>query len=152
MTATPRQETHRQMISFHVGDELFGFEIHFVDKVIEVPPFSFVPRAPFFSRGAVNHRGKVTAVVDLSRFFGLQETDLNPDHRIIIIDSEIYHLGLLVNKVERIETVPISGDMVRPPGDLSKNPYVGKVVNLGGRIFNLIDVAKLLQEIESYYA
>ena len=152
MTVAPREDTHRQMISFFVGTELFGFEIHFVDKVIEVPQFSFVPRAPIFSKGAVNHRGKVTAIVDLAKFFGLELNEPGPDHRIIIIDSPIYHLGMLVNKVERIETVPVSGDLVHTPGEMSKNPYVSKVVNLGGRIFNLLDVAKLLEEMESYYA
>jgi purine-binding chemotaxis protein CheW len=152
MTAPPKEDTHRQMISFFVGSELFGFEIHFVDKVIEIPAFSFVPRAPIFSRGAVNHRGKVMAVVDLSRFFGLEEKEVDVNNRIIIIDSDVYNLGLLVDRVERIETVPVVGQMVRSPGELSKNPYVSKVVNLGGRVFNLLDVAKLLQEIENYYA
>jgi chemotaxis signal transduction protein len=91
-------------------------------------------------------------VVDLARFFGLDENELNPDHIIIIIDSDIYYLGMLVNKVERIETIPLSGDLVQTPGELSNNQYVNKVVNLGGKIFNMIDVDKLLQEIESYYA
>ncbi len=152
MKVVPHEETYRQMVCFYIGGELFGFDIHFVDKVIEVPTLSFVPRAPLFSRGVVNHRGKVAAVVDLAKFFGLEESDLNPDHRIIIIDSQVYHLGLLVDRVERIETVPLYGDMVRPAAGLTKNPYVNKVVNLGGRIFNLIDLEKLLQEIESYYA
>ena len=32
------------------------------------------------------------------------------------------------------------------------NAYVNKMVNLGGRILNLVDVEKLLVEIENYFA
>ena len=58
-------------------------------------------------------------------------------------------MGFLVERVERIETVPLSGDTVREPS--AENPYIMKVVNLGGRIFNVINVEKLLGEVETYF-
>ncbi len=146
----PKEETRRHVMSFVLGRELYGFELSQVDKVIEVPSFFFVPRAPSFTMGVISNRGKVVAVVDLAEFFGLGCSTPGVDHRILVIASENYHLGLMVDRVERIEYIPVRGPLVHPA--VGDNPYVSKVVNLGGRIFNLIDVEKLLAEIEEYFA
>jgi len=145
-------EPRRPAISFQLAGELFGLEIAHVDKVIEVPAFSFVPRTPAFTRGVINHRGKVIAVVDLAQFFGRPSAPLTVESRILILVSEAYHLGLLVDRVERIESVPVRGDTVRPLTAGESNPYVSKVINLGGRLLHFIDVEKLLGEIEEYFA
>ncbi len=143
-------ERHRQMISFYLGRELFGFEIKYIQQVIEPSRMAFVPRAPFFLRGAINHRGKVIAVIDLGQFMGMKEKPIDQESRIIILDSDEFNLGFLVDRVERIETVPVYGETVQEPE--SANPYIYKVVNLGGRLFNVINLDKLLQEIESYFS
>ncbi len=148
----PQAEPRRQAISFQLAGELFGLEISHVDKVIEVPGFSFVPRAPAFTRGVISHRGKVIVVVDLAHFFGRPATVLSVESRVLILASEVYHLGLLVDRVERIESVPVRGDTVRPVSAEEVNLYVSKVINLGGRLLHFIDVDKLLAEIEEYFA
>ena len=146
-----RPETRRPAISFQLAGEFYGVEIGFVNQVIEVTSFSFVPRAPAFTRGVTNHRGKVIAVVDLAQFFGLAPITPTVESRILILESEVYHLGLLVDRVERIESVPVRGETARPAGG-EGNPYVSRVINLGGRIFHLVDVDKLLMEIEEFFA
>jgi len=148
----PQAEPRRQTISFQLAGELFGLEIGHVDKVIEAPRFFFVPRAPAFTRGVISHRGKVIVVVDLAQFFGRTPTPETVESRILILASEVYQLGLLVDRVERIESVPVRGDTVRPVTAGEVNPYVSKVINLGGRLLHLIDVDKLLAEIEEYFA
>jgi len=152
LATAPQAEPRRQAISFQLAGELFGLEIGHVDKVIEVPGFSFVPRTPVFTRGVISHRGKVLVVVDLAHFFGRPAAILTAESRVLILASEVYHLGLLVDRVERIESVPVRGDTVRPVPAGEVNPYVSKVINLGGRLLHFIDVDKLLAEIEEYFA
>lgn len=148
--AAASRESRRQVISFVLDPEFLGFDLEFVDKVIEVPEFSFVPRAPVFVRGAINHHGKVIAVVDMREFMGMSRSEPGPDSRILILASETYYLGLLVDRVERIESVPMKGPLVQmPEGDM--NTYISRMINIGGRILNLIDLEKLLLEIESYF-
>jgi purine-binding chemotaxis protein CheW len=142
-------DRHRRMISFFLEKQLCGFEIKYVSRVIEPDKMGFVPRAPFFLRGAANHRGKVIAVIDLGQFLGMKKKEIDFESRVIILDSEDFHLGFLVDRVERIETIPVSGETVREAA--GENPYIMKVVNLGGRIFNIINLEKLLAEIESYF-
>ena len=129
-----------------------GFDLKYVDKVIEADKFSFVPRAPAFVRGAINHHGKVIAVVDFRQFVGMEPSELTPDSRILIVTSDVYHLGLLVDRVERIESVPVKGPLVQIPNPGETNPYISRMINLGGRILNLVDVEKLLVEIENYFS
>ena len=152
MSATPLADTRAQVISFVLDSELMGFELRFVDKVIEVGDFSFVPRAPAFVRGAINDRGKVIAVVDMREFIGMNRAEIGINSRILILASEFYHLGLLVDAVERIESVPVRGPLVQMPDPEETNPYIARMINLGGRILNLVDVDKLLVEIENYFS
>jgi purine-binding chemotaxis protein CheW len=148
----PAGDFRRQVISFVLDPELMGFELKYVEKVVEVGKFSFVPRAPAFVRGAINHHGKVIAVVDFREFVGMERREPGPDSRILVLASDVYHLGLMVDRVERIESVPVRGPLVQAPDPDETNPYVAKMINLGGRILNLIDVEKLLVEIENYFA
>jgi purine-binding chemotaxis protein CheW len=150
--ASAPRDSRRQVISFLLEPELMGFDLHHLDKVIEVPEFSFVPRVPAFIRGAVGIRGKVVAVVDLREFFGMPRNPITLDSRVLVLASDVYHVGFLVDRAERIESVPVAGPLVQTPEHGDANPYVAKVINLGGRILNLVDVEKLLSEIENYFA
>ncbi len=151
ITALP--EKHLRMISFFLDKELFGFEIEYISQVIEPTKLSFVPRAPFFIRGVLNYRGKVIAAMDLAQFFGMPAKPVDPETRVLILDpaqcGAEFHLGFLVDRVERIETVPILRAVGKPEAD---KPYISGVVNLGGRIFNVINLEKLLEEIEGYFS
>lgn len=143
------QDRHRRMIGFFLEKEFFGFEIKYISRVIDPGKMGFVPRAPFFMRGVISHRGKVIAVIDLAQFLGMAKKEIDLETKIIILDSQEFHLGFLVDRVERIETVPVFGDTVRDPG--GETPYILKVVNMGGRIFNIINLEKVLEEIEGYF-
>jgi purine-binding chemotaxis protein CheW len=144
-------ENRRQVISFGLEQELMAFDLKYLDKVIEVSDFSFVPRVPAFIRGALNQRGKVVAVVDLREFLGMSRSPITLDSRVLILLSDVYHVGFLVDRTERIESVPVAGPLVQTPGPGDSSPYISKVINLGGRILNLLDVEKLLGEIENYF-
>jgi len=129
-----------------------GFDLKYVDKVIEADKFSFVPRAPAFVRGAINHHGKVIAAVDLRGFLGMGPAPIGLDSRILVLSGEEYQLGFLVDRVVRIETVPSRGPLVQAPEPGESNPYISRMINLGGRVLHLIDMEKLLLEIENYFA
>lgn len=152
MAVAAAVDTRRQVISFLLENEYLGFDLKHLEKVIEAPEFSFVPRAPSFLRGAINHHGKVIAAIDLREFLGMEKAEVTLDSRILVLAGEEYHLGLLVDRVERIETVPVKGPLVQTPEPGESNPYVSRMINLGGRILNLIDMEKLLTEIENYFA
>jgi len=145
-------ERHLRMISFSLARELFGFEIKFISQVIEPGKLAFVPRAPFFLKGVLNYRGKVIAVLDLGQFLGLPSKEPDAESRVLILDpaqcGADFHLGFLVDRVERIETVPAHRAIANPEGE---KPYISGAVNLGGRIFHLIALEKLLKEIEGYF-
>jgi purine-binding chemotaxis protein CheW len=145
-------ESRRQVISFGLDPELMGFELSYVEKVIDLNRLSFVPRAPAFLRGAISHHGKVIAVVDLRQFLGMVARPTTLDSKVLILDHPVYHIGLLVDRVERIESVPIRGPLVQVPEPDEAKPYVSKIINHGGRVLNLVDVEKLLGEVENFFS
>ncbi len=150
-TAAPAADARRQVISFMLQPELFGIELDWVEKVIEVPQFYFVPRSPSFIRGAINNRGKVIAVVDLREFLCMDKAEPGVDSRVMILASEDYHLGFIVDRVERIELVPVRGPLVQGPEPGDSNPYINRMINMGGRILSMFDMEKLLLGLENYF-
>jgi len=149
MTA-PIQDARTQVISFVLFPEMMGLPLHYVEKVVEAGELSFIPRVPSFIRGALNQQGKIVAVLDLRDFLGMSSAEITSDSRILILASQVFHLGFLVDRVERIESVPLKGHLVQSP-EADSLPYISKIINLGGRILNLLDVDKLLGEIENYF-
>ena len=152
MKAAAQPQSRRQVISFLLESELMGFDLKYLEKVLEAGEFSFVPRAPSFLRGAINHHGKVIAAVDLRGFLGMGPAPIGLDSRILVLSGEEYQLGFLVDRVVRIETVPSRGPLVQAPEPGESNPYISRMINLGGRVLHLIDMEKLLLEIENYFA
>jgi purine-binding chemotaxis protein CheW len=152
MTNPVRPNARTQVISFNLDPELLGIDLKYVNKVIEIEDFYFVPRAPSFIRGAINNQGKVIAVVDLKNFFNNQITEMTAETKLLIIDSEVYHLGILIDRIKRIESVPLSGPLVSIPEPGETSQYINRMINLGGRILNLVDMEKLMIEIENYFA
>ena len=93
---------------FRAGGERFALPLEAVSEVVTPePPFVRVPRAPASVRGAMNLRGRVVAVVELSFLVGLDGERL-PDGRgqVLVLDRERHGLGFLVDGVLGVEPVP----------------------------------------------
>lgn len=142
-----------QYILFKLGEELFAFNIAIVNEITELLPMNMVPRSPEFISGVINFHGRVVAVHDLAAFFSLasneKETALK---RIIVLVPKGYHIGFLVDSVREITYINDEDEEANPmEGKDFKNIYIDKVVCIGDTPINIIDVEKLLADLEDYF-
>jgi len=147
---TPSNE--EQMIVFYLDKELFGIDISYVNEIIELPSMNVVPRSPKFIAGVINNHGRIVAVQDLAAFFNLSPGANSSQARIIELVPGEFQIAFLVTKVKGITPVAAESEEVNPmKGDDFKNIYIDKVVYLEKDLINIIDVNKLLVDLEDYF-
>jgi purine-binding chemotaxis protein CheW len=144
--------TDEQVVIFTLHNELFGLDISRVNEISELLPMNLVPKAPEFIKGVINYHGRIVAIHDLASFFDLPaNTDDNLARIIVLVPGE-YHIAFLVHSVKEIIFVPETVEEVNPmEGEDFKNIYIEKVVCIGENPVNIIDVGKLLADLEDYF-
>lgn len=142
-----------QHILFKLGDEVFAFNIAIVNEITELLSMNMVPRSPEFIKGVINFHGRVVAVHDLADFFSLESKGKDSAlKRIIVLVPKGYHIGFLVDSVTEITYINEEHEESNPmEGKDFKNIYIDKVVCIGDTPVNIIDVDKLLADLEDYF-
>jgi purine-binding chemotaxis protein CheW len=141
-----------QIILFGLHNELFGFNISLIDEITEVAALNAVPKAPDCIIGVTNYHGKIVAVLSLARFFNLPSHERGALSRIIVLALPGYSVGLLVDNVKEITYSPVESDERNPmEGEDFKNIYVEKVLSVGDSLVNMINIKKLLTDLEGYF-
>ena len=136
-----------QLVIFRLRDEEFGVEIGAVLEITRLLAITHIPEAPGFIEGVINLRGKVLAVVDLARQFGLQaEKELSKTARIVVIEVRHIALGLIVDEVP--EVIRISEEKIEPPPEIIQSEvnraYIKGVAKLDERLIILLDLNNVL--------
>ena len=141
-----------QVMTFQFGDESYGVDISRIREIVEFIPLTSVPKAPGWIEGIVNHHGRVVTVINLATFFDLPSRGELAVKRIAILDDPSVDIGLLLeNPLEVISEWETSAEA---PGhsDFARSRYVGKILTRRDRVINLMDVNKLVDDIDSYFA
>lgn len=110
-----KQELHEiQVACLTMGEGLYAVDIMRIREIIRLPKLAPLPRALPFVEGVINLRGSVIPVVDLRKRFGLPPLE-NPDSsRLLILSVAGQPLGLIVDEVTEMITVPLR-DLKPPP-------------------------------------
>ena len=105
-----------------------------------------VPGVPIWVAGVSNWRGRILPVVDLRPLLGVPATDVGEDARLVVAGDESMSVGLLVEGVEGVATVP-AGDLDAAPATVSTDAaelLCGQWNDERGPI-GVIDVAAVLR-------
>lgn len=112
------------VITFRMGEDLYGFRIASVKEVVRHLPLTRIPRAPDYMPGIINLRGGVVTVVDLAMRFGLPPVADPAEAFIIVVEithEESQHLvGLRVDFVHEVIMVD--------PEQIDASPRIGGLV------------------------
>jgi purine-binding chemotaxis protein CheW len=144
-----QQAAFRQLVTFRLDGEEFAIEILKVQEIIRKIDSTRVPNAPAFVEGVINLRGKVVPVICLRKRFGLPDPgEGDALSRIVVVEVGGTVAGLLVDSVSEVLRIP--EETIEPPPKLVKvdSDYVSGVGKLQDRLLMLLDVDKLLSDVE----
>lgn len=96
------------VLVFSLAGETYAVEIVHVREVCQLRDLTALPGTPPFLAGVMNLRGRILAIVDLRRLFGLPAAGLTELNRIIVLHHGTDEVGLLADAVDGVRAVPLS--------------------------------------------
>ena len=134
----------RQFLTFRVGDDEYGVPIMAVREIKGWIEPTRLPNLPAFIRGVINLRGLIVPIFDLRARFTDAATEATAKHVTIIVAHGSRNLGVLVDAVSDILTVPETE--IRPAPDMNVvagKDFVSGLILLESRIVALLDINRL---------
>ena len=139
----------QQLVTFRLGDDHFAADIHAVERVLRFQDPTPVPNVPDWVDGVIEYQGRVVPVINLRRRFGLEGAPPLSGTRIIILSTPDGWVGVVVDSVMEVASVPAA--QIAPPPPLFRGlsaDYVRGIVRRHDRLGILLDTARLLTATE----
>ncbi len=147
-------ESQFQLVTFHLGEELYGVNIMDVKEIVKLQNVRFIPNAPYYVEGIINLRGEIIPIIDLHKRFKLQSGPLSSDADVndggfIILNIEGSQIGIIIDKVERVVSVKAE-DVKEPPQMLSGigSEYIEGVIRQEQGYLIMLNIRKLFNAKE----
>lgn len=135
-----------KFLTFILGNESYGIEIKYVTEIIGIQPITEIPELPAYIKGIINLRGKIIPVMDVRLRFKKLNRDYNDRTCVIVIDIKDISIGLIVDSVAEVTSIP-DVDIVSPPDiNRSGNKYIKGIGKVGSEVKLILDCDKLLNE------
>jgi|SRR5579884_61644 purine-binding chemotaxis protein CheW len=141
---TPAAE-ETQLVVFRLGEDYFAMHISNVSEIIRLQKMTPVPKAPSFVEGVTNLRGRVIPVMDLRKRFGVTPQPTDQMSRIIVVEQRERLLGMMVDAVDEVLTVPASA--IEGVDELVVSvdaEFLAGIVRLEDRLIILLDTEAVL--------
>ena len=145
----PKDQAMEQLVVMRLSEEDYGVDITHVREIIRMQSITEVPQAPPYVEGIINLRGSVIPVVDLRKRFDLKATE-SSETRIVVVDVNEHAVGLVVDGVTEVITVPASS--IEPVSNLAAASLTSDlrgIVNLPEKLIILINLESLLETISN---
>lgn len=133
-----------ELITCEVAGQLFALDIMAVREIRAWTPATPLPQVPDFVAGVVNLRGTVLPVVDLAARLGWAATEATPRHAIIVVQLGGKTMGLIVDSVSDIVTLP-KDSLQQPPSSSDEDVvrFLQGLAALGERMVMVLDLDQL---------
>lgn len=131
------------VVCFSLGEKKYGADVQQVFEAIRMVEITEIPDAPSFVAGVINLRGKVIPIIDLRKRFRIPSVSSSPGNVILIAEIEGKTVGLIVDGVDAVLTVPRSS--VELPEEIDHSlELTEKIVKLPEGLLPILDFEKIL--------
>ncbi|MDR2730451.1 MAG: chemotaxis protein CheW [Treponema sp.] len=107
----------RQLVTFQLGEELYGVNIMDVKEIVRVQKIRQIPNAPTYVEGIFNLRSEIIPIINLHKRFHLKKLVSTEEEELlsgfVIIDIDGMKLGIIIDRISRVVT--IEQEQIQPP-------------------------------------
>lgn len=148
------ENTSLQLVTFQLGDELYGVDIMDVKEIVKTQVVRPIPNAPFYVEGIINLRGEVVPIINLHKRFyikkmAVSDSDIEDDGGFIILDIEGNKIGIIIDRIARV--IPVDTDEIKPPPQMVTGigtEYIQGVVRQDNSYLIILHTRKLFSSKE----
>jgi purine-binding chemotaxis protein CheW len=130
----------QQLVVFALAGEHYALPIARVSEIIRATaPRGVAADSPWI-RGVIGLRGRIIPIYDLLARLGVASTELGADGKIVIVDTNNGPVGVMVDNVEEVLTVP--ADRFEPVPATTSGSF-DAIARIGDRLVLVLDVTEL---------
>ena len=146
------EDTQFQLVTFQLGDELYGVNIMDVKEIVRLQNVRVIPNAPYYVEGIINLRGEIIPIIDLHKRFRIQtveKEEMDFEGGFIIINIDGNKIGIIIDKVARVVVVKAE-DVKEPPQMLTGigSEYIEGVIREDSGYLIMLNIRKLFDAKE----
>ena len=120
--ADVKKDESSQLVTFQLGEELYGINIMDVKEIVRVQAIRAIPNAPAYVEGIFNLRSEIIPIINLHKRFHLKKLLVSEEDELlsgfVIIDIDGMKLGIIIDRISRVVTIE-KEDVQPPPQMLS---------------------------------
>lgn len=142
-----------KLVTFQLGEELYGVEIMDVDQIVRVQDVRPIPNAPYYVEGIFNLRSEIIPVISLHKRFHIKKASLDEGDEFlggfIIIKVENNKIGIIIDRVARV--VDVKKEEIQPPPQMIAGigaEYINGVVRRDPGYLIILDIHRLFNPKE----
>ncbi|MEE2731597.1 MAG: chemotaxis protein CheV [Pseudomonadota bacterium] len=128
---------------------LFALNVFKIQEVQTMPKLTSMPHSHPHIVGVTHARGRTIPVIDLGAAIGLGPLEDRTHCNIIISEYNRTVQAFLVKSVDRIVNMNWE-EIMPPPKGAGRSHYLTAITKLDGKLVEVIDVEKVLQEVSPY--
>ena len=106
-----------QLVTFQLGEELYGINIMDVKEIVRVQTIRGIPNAPVYVEGIFNLRSEIIPIINLHKRFHLKKLAVSEEDELlsgfVILDIDGMKLGIIIDRISRV--IAIEKEDVQPP-------------------------------------
>ena len=143
----------RQLVTFQLGEELYGVNIMDVKEIVRVQAIRPIPNAPMYVEGIFNLRSEIIPIISLHKRFHLRKLVSSEEDELlsgfIIIDIDGMKLGIIIDRISRVVTV--EKEEIQPPPQMFSGigaEYIEGVVHQEEGYLILLEIRDLFNPKE----
>ena len=142
-----------QLVTFHLGEELYGVNIMDVKEIVRVQAIRPIPNAPVYVEGIFNLRSEIIPIISLHKRFHLKKLAVSEEDELlsgfVIVDIDGIKLGIIIDRISRVVT--IEKDEIQPPPQMFSGigaEYIQGVVHQEEGYLIILDIRDLFNPKE----
>ena len=128
-----------------INNQKYALSSKYITEIIEILPITKVPFLPEYMKGIINLRSTIIPVMDARMRFGMEPIEYSERTCIIIIENEANKIGLIVDAVNEVLTIPPKQIMesTKEKNDL-KESFVNGISQINNDIQLILDCDSLV--------
>lgn len=130
---------------FVINNQKYALSSKYITEIIEILPITKVPFLPEYMKGIINLRSTIIPVMDARMRFSMEPIEYSERTCIIIIENEANKIGLIVDAVNEVLTIPPKQIMesTKEKNDL-KESFVNGISQINNDVQLILDCDSLV--------
>ncbi len=134
--------TKEKFLAFTLNESNYCMNLNYVKEIVKNAKISSLPCSADFVDGLIALKGKFYTIINLKSFLGLKKQDYKNKKNIIIINSEEFQLGFVVDEI--YEIFELTEEEIFNDHFLNAAPFIFNEIVKNEKPYTILDMPDIL--------